>query len=421
MAKLCSLAILCMVIFSGSVNAEDMVFADSLVSLCQKGLYKECIQLLEPLAQAKNERRLPALILIEKFQDARNNPYSRGQSAKIQRIIWEDYPDESQYLKDMLGKNNVRFDEERITLEDLNELDSAIKILIRKSDVANLRKIQAKLRNLADYEREDSRAALLMVRISNALGDSLFTERYLEKARSISPDNPEVRYHQAISRLLLGDYDSFLIAYLLWINAENNSDRLRMECRLLSVAANDEELIDFGNAGIEGLKQFLKNLWQQNVHGGSINYKGAMVRKYYRWMVLFARDEVVTEEGLKHSMKNPGIAMAVGLGPGFLMSGAGFFYAGSKPIGFAVLVTKTYALLGGIAAGFGNIEGNTHDNSESEKFGRLFIGMWLFDIAGSAVKIYFDNKKKWKNFHAHPYIRNEGGKNQIGITLSIGF
>ena len=86
--------------------------------------------------------------------------------------------------------------------------------------------------------------------------------------------------------------------------------------------------------------------------------------------------------------------------PGFLVHGAGHFYAGENKIGWRLvageavsLVMMTYAVGVGFAEAMGGSDRGNDDDLIGIAGAILFISTWVYDLAGSPVAVQKRNRK----------------------------
>jgi len=118
---------------------------------------------------------------------------------------------------------------------------------------------------------------------------------------------------------------------------------------------------------------------------------------------LFAQqmeDSIGVERTNSTKLKNPNMAIFYAVVPGFLVHGAGHFYAGEKTTGWMLVAGEglslgmmTYAVGAGFAEAMGGSDSSNDDDMIGIAGAILFISNWVYDLAGSPVAVQKRNRK----------------------------
>jgi len=118
---------------------------------------------------------------------------------------------------------------------------------------------------------------------------------------------------------------------------------------------------------------------------------------------LFAQqmeDSIGVERTNSTKLKNPNMAIFYAVVPGFLVHGAGHFYAGEKTTGWMLVAGEvlslgmmTYAVGAGFAEAMGGSDSSNDDDMIGIAGAILFISTWVYDLAGSPVAVQKRNRK----------------------------
>ena len=117
---------------------------------------------------------------------------------------------------------------------------------------------------------------------------------------------------------------------------------------------------------------------------------------------LQSSNDNLTYKGNKQSdslkLKNPNTALFYAAVPGFIVRGAGHFYAGKTVTG-AILLSIDIASFGlaycSMVRGLGEMESGDSDTPELLAFGAvtLFIGSWIYDLIFAPLSVVHQNER----------------------------
>jgi len=133
---------------------------------------------------------------------------------------------------------------------------------------------------------------------------------------------------------------------------------------------------------------------------------------------------VHTSDSLK--LKNPNLALAYAVIPGFIVHGAGHFYAGRRTTGIVLLASElvgcTFFTVGALDQAVSQLEGaHSSDGVSGEGLvvigAILFVGSWTYDIIGAPLAVQKYNAALLAKEPACIQLRMRKGEPRLAVVL----
>ena len=141
------------------------------------------------------------------------------------------------------------------------------------------------------------------------------------------------------------------------------------------------------------------------------------------------QEDSIGVEGVgSRELKDAGVAFLYAAGPGFLVHGAGHFYAGKTKTGAVLLGSEVVGgallFIGGFGKGVSQMEGG-----EPWKYGdilmvfggMLFFGSWIYDMIGAPLAVQKENRELLQRSDVHLRFDPDPTSHSVRIQIAKRF